>query len=398
MNEETQVMSSTTQAALASATVMIIDDEPENLNVLSTSLLHAGYRVTVFPRGELALAAAHDEPPALAILDIRMLGMDGYEVCRRFKADEKLRSVPIIFISALSASEDIAACFACGGVDYIAKPFREPEVLARVRTHIALSEAYRALSRQHEQLRVLERHRDTLVHMLVHDMRSPLQVIRGNLEMIAESCAKDLNAEDNDSLYSAIHGTRLLGRMVSSTVDLSRLEAGEIPLRREPVAIHEIFGCARAQALDPLSSRKVTVNIADPCPRLLCDSEISVRIVANLLANALKYSPGDIAFGAEPDPSGVRIWVRDQGPGIHAQFQAHIFEKFGVLNQPLDNRHPTTGLGLAFCKLAVEAHGGTIGVESEPGKGSTFWFTLPAADSSDLANSVAVSSSDAIPN
>ena len=147
-------MSSATQSALASATVMIIDDEPENLNVLATSLSHAGYRVSVFPRGELALAAARDEPPALVLLDIRMPDMDDYEVCRRFKADEKLRTIPILFISALSASEDIAACFACGGVDYIAKPFREPEVLARVRTHIALSDTYLKLSIQHEQLRM----------------------------------------------------------------------------------------------------------------------------------------------------------------------------------------------------------------------------------------------------
>ena len=373
-------MSSATQPAPASATVMIIDDEPENLNVLATSLSHAGYRVSVFPCGELALAFAKDEPPDLVLLDIRMPVMDGYEVCRCFKADETLLTIPIIFVSALSASEDIAAGFACGGVDYIAKPFREPEVLARVRTHIALSAAYLTLSTQHEQLRMLERHRDTLVHMLVHDMRSPLQVILSNLEMVVESSAKDLNAEDLDSLYSAIHGTRLLGRMVSTTVDLSRLESGEVPLHREPVSVHEIFGCARAQALDPSSSRQITEHIAYPCPRLLCDIEISVRIVANLLANALKYSSGDIAFGAEPDPKGVRIWVRDQGPGIPTQFHSRIFDKFGVANQSRGNRPPSTGLGLAFCKLAVEAQGGTIGVESEPEKGSTFWFTLPSAD------------------
>ena len=361
-------------------TVMIVDDEPENLNVLEASLSHVGYRVSVFPRGELALTFAHDEPPDLVLLDIRMTGMDGYEVCRRFKADEKLQAIPILFISALSASEDIAAGFACGGVDYIAKPFREPEVLARVHTHLALSKAYLTLSSQHEQLRILEQHRDTLVHMLVHDMRSPLQVILANLEMVVESSTKDLNAEDLESLYSAIHGTRLLGRMVSTTVDLSRMESGDVPLRCESATVHEIFGGAREQSLDPSSRRLVTEHIADSCPRVLCDIEISVRIVANLLANALKYSSGSIAFGAEPDTGGVRIWVRDQGPGIHAQFHKCIFEKFGVADQPLDNRPPSTGLGLAFCKLAVEAQGGTLGIESEPDKGSTFWFTLPSPD------------------
>ena len=362
------------------ATVMIVDDEPENLNVLEAALSHAGYRVSVFPRGELALAFAKDEPPDLVLLDTRMPGMDGYEVSRRFKADDKLHTIPILFISALSAPEDIVSGFACGGVDYIAKPFREPEVLARVRTHLSLSAAYIKLSDKNEQLRMLEQHRDTLVHMLVHDMRSPLQVILANLEMVVESTDKGLHAEDLDCLHSAIHGTRLLGRMVSTTVDLSRMESGDVPLRREAVSVHVIFDCARAQSLDPMSRRLVTEHIADSCPRLLCDIEISVRVVANLLANALKYSPDDIAFGAEPDPRGVRIWVRDRGPGIPAQFHSRIFEKFAVAGQTLDTRQPSTGLGLAFCKLAVEAQGGAIGIESEPGKGSTFWFTLPSAD------------------
>ena len=132
---------------------MIIDDEPDNLNVLEAALSQAGYRVSVFPRGELALAAAQAEPPDLVLLDIWMPGMDGYEVCRRFKSSDVLRPIPILFISALSSVEDIAKGFNNGGVDYIAKPFREPEVLARVRTHLALHRAYAELAGQHEQMR-----------------------------------------------------------------------------------------------------------------------------------------------------------------------------------------------------------------------------------------------------
>jgi CheY-like chemotaxis protein len=112
-----------------STTILIVDDEPENLNVLEASLSSAGYRVALFPRGDLALAAAQEKQPALVLLDIRMPGLDGYEVCRRLKADERTRAIPVLFISALTASEDIAAGFACGGVDYIPKPFRETEVL-----------------------------------------------------------------------------------------------------------------------------------------------------------------------------------------------------------------------------------------------------------------------------
>jgi signal transduction histidine kinase len=161
------------------------------------------------------------------------------------------------------------------------------------------------------------------------------------------------------------------------------MESEQIPLHRVSASVHELFHTARTQSLDPASRRSVTERIAFPCPHLLCDVELSVRIIANLLANALKYSPanGEVFFGAEPCPAGVKLWVRDQGPGIPARFHTAIFEKFGVAEQPLENRPPSTGLGLAFCKMAVEAHGGTIGVESEPGKGSTFWFTLPRDES-----------------
>jgi K+-sensing histidine kinase KdpD len=360
---------------------MIVDDEPENLNVLEASLSHAGYRVSVFPRGDLALAAAQAEQPDLALLDIQMPGLDGYEVCRRFKADERLRSIPVLFISARTTPEDVTTGFECGGVDYITKPFRESEVMARVRTHIALRRAYATLTEQHARLEALERHRDTLVHMLVHDMRTPLQVILGHLHMIEEFGASNLKADTLGDLRAAVHGTQCVSRMVTTVIDLSRMETQDIPLHRIAVPPHTLFHAACAQTVNPSSSRPITERIAEPCPPLLCDVDVSTRIVSNLLANALKYSPSnsEVVLVAEPHPNGVRIAVRDHGAGIPAAYHQRIFDKFGVADQPANARVSSTGLGLAFCRLAVKAQGGTIGLESEPGKGSTFWFTLPAA-------------------
>ena len=363
------------------ANIMIVDDEPENLNVLEALLTQDGYRVAAFPRGELALAAARHDAPDLVLLDVRMPGLDGHEVCRRFKADEGLRDIPILFISALSAAEDIAAGFECGGVDYIAKPFRKPEVLARVRTHVALRGAYLQLAAKHTRLLQLERHRDLLTNMLVHDMRSPLQVIGGHLEILSGSATAQAPVGQRASLQAATCGVRLLSQMVSTVVDLSRIERTGIPLQPVAVRVAEIFRGACAQALDPANSHRVAEHIDAHCPPLLCDVELSVRIVANLLANALKYAPdsGPIELGAERVADEVRLWVRDRGPGIAADDQARIFDKFEVLHQSSGNRSASTGLGLAFCKLAVEAQGGRIGVASEPGTGSTFWCHLPAA-------------------
>jgi signal transduction histidine kinase len=145
--------------------------------------------------------------------------------------------------------------------------------------------------------------------------------------------------------------------------------------------VDQLFLAARAQVYHPLLSHGIVEHVAESCPLVCCDLELSARIVANFLSNAIKYTPDDseIELGAVPDPGGVRVWVRDQGAGIPSQYHERIFEKFGVVDPSLSIQMQSTGLGLAFCRLAVEAQGGIIGVESEPGQGSTFWFILPGA-------------------
>jgi CheY-like chemotaxis protein len=220
---------SSTSSNISDATVMVVDNEPDNLNVLESILAQAGFRTVAFLQGDWALAAARENPPDLVLLDIRMPIEDGYSICRQFKADETLRAIPILFLSALSAVEDIAKGFACGAVDYIMKPFHEAELLARVRTHIALRGAYLELAQQHLSLKALERQRDTYVHMLVHDMRSPLMAMLGHLQLIDENEAAHLCEGDRRSLQSAIYCTRTLGQMVSSVIDVSRLETQAPP-------------------------------------------------------------------------------------------------------------------------------------------------------------------------
>lgn len=362
--------------------IMFVDDEPENLRILEALFSRTHYFLRFFTSGEQALAAASEEKPDLVLLDVRMPGMDGYEVCRRFKADERLSAIPILFLSAGTSTEEITQGFDQGAVDYITKPFREAEILARVRNHLALSNAYATLAQQHTYLQELERQRDTYVHMLVHDMRSPLMVMLCHLQVLESCGSKNLGEEDVMSLQAAIHSVRTLSRMVSNVVDLSRMEHTQLILKCQTVAVAELFQSAREQVLDPPSARRVSEQIMDSCPLVVCNYELCVRMVANLLANAIKYAPAasDVVMGAELDPrGGIRLWIQDQGPGIPMEEQTKLFEKFNVIQHASHVRTTSTGLGLAFCKLAAEAQGGTIGVESEPGCGSRFWFTLPVA-------------------
>jgi two-component system, sensor histidine kinase and response regulator len=369
-----------TSSNISDATVMVVDDEPDNLNVLESMLDQAGFRTVVFLQGDWALAAARENPPDLVLLDIRMPIVDGYSLCRQFKADDTLHEIPILFLSALAAAEDIAKGFACGGVDYIMKPFHEAELLARVRTHIALRKAYRDLSQQHVMLKALERQRDTYVHMLVHDMRSPLMAMLGHLQLIEESEDAHLCKEDRRSLQSAIYCTRALGQMVSSVIDLSRMETQAPPLRIEATTARALFEAASSQVVPPSDAHTFETAISADCPQICCDVDLSVRVASNLIANALKHTPegGTITLGACADPFGVRLWVKDDGVGIPRAFQTLIFEKYGVVGHTTERRVVSTGLGLAFCRMAVESQGGSIGIDSDEGRGSTFWLTLPA--------------------
>jgi two-component system sensor histidine kinase/response regulator len=362
--------------------IMFVDDEPDNLNLLQHFFSETPYALRFFTSGAHAWAAAQNELPDLLLLDVCMPGMDGYEVCRRFKADNRLSSVPVLFLSSLAATEEITKGFDLGAVDYITKPFRQAEVLARVRNHLALSLAYSRLTEQHIYLQELERQRDTFVHMLVHDLRSPLMSMLCHLRAVETSGATRLDEEDLSSLRTVIQCTRTLSRMVSTVVDLSRMEHAQLTLNRQRVPLEELFRAAREQVMDPLSVRRVTQQIAKGCPPVFCDQDLSTRILGNLLSNAIRYTPEatDIILGAEPTPDGkIRLWVKDHGPGIPTEDHARIFEKFVVTQHTKLAGSSSTGLGLAFCKLATEAQGGTIGLESEAGHGSLFWFTLPVA-------------------
>lgn len=364
-------------------TIMLVDDEPDNLRVLEGSLTRAGYHITAFSSGALALEAAQVEPPDLILLDVRMPEMDGLEVCRRLKQDDALRKIPVIFISALTAAEDIQAGFQCGGVDYIAKPVRTPEVLARVRNHLTLRDALEKIASQYEHLKDLERHRDSLVHLLVHDMRAPLQVSLSNLELVLAENEGVLKPDDVESLQISIHCTKLLGRMISHVVDVSRMEAEGALLKLTSVCVSELVRPARMQAFDLSDGGRLKEEVAVGCPRVRADAELCVRTLANLFDNALKYAPEKsvIVFGAEPCEAGVRLWVRSAGDLIPEDFRSRMFDKFAVGEHAAMKVRRATGLGLYFCKLAVEAQGGTIGVDSSPDSGNTFWFTLPRAES-----------------
>jgi two-component system sensor histidine kinase/response regulator len=363
--------------------ILVVDDTPANLHLLAGMLKDRGYKARPVPSGKLALQAAKSDPPDLILLDITMPEMNGYEVCRRLKADEHLKEIPIIFISALNETMDKVTAFGVGGVDYVAKPFQFEEVEARVKTHLQLRRQQRELQESYEKLRALEALRDSLVHMIVHDLRTPLNGIYGFLQLLEMEEKEQLSEKGVKYLERVVRSTVTLMDMISTLLDVSKMEAGEMKLHLTECdlagAAHEVL--TRVEALK--RGRRVVLDAPGDAVTVIADAELVTRVIQNLVGNALKFAPdgSEVRIGIEPGEGQVRVFVRDSGPGIPPEYHARIFEKFGQVEARAQQQKFSTGLGLTFCKLAVEAHGGHIGVESTVGQGSTFWFVLPRGKS-----------------
>jgi two-component system sensor histidine kinase/response regulator len=361
-----------------SGNVLVVDDTAENLRLLASMLGEKGYEVRPVTNGKHALQAAERLEPDVVLLDINMPEMDGYEVCRRLKANENLREIPVIFITALTETADKLKAFGAGGVDYISKPFQIDEVLARVRAHISLRRAQLELKESYSKLRELEELRDNLFHMIVHDLRSPLTVIAGNLDLFRIFAETKVSEQELAMLNAASLGVQIAVGMSNDLLDVGKMEEGKMALKLGPcdlialasevAAGISVLDRARRVAVDP--SAAITVS---------CDATLIRRTLQNLLSNAIKHTPdgSEVQVSAVEKGNVVRVSVIDRGAGVPEEAREKIFEKFGAAAVRSDRKYHSVGLGLAFGKLAVRAHGGKIGVDGRAEGGSVFWFELP---------------------
>jgi two-component system sensor histidine kinase/response regulator len=366
------------------ADILIVDDTLANLQLLMGMLKERDYKVRPALNGEIALQAARRSAPDLILLDINMPGLTGYEVAGLLKQDPNLCEIPIIFLSALNEAIDKVRAFSAGGVDYIVKPFQLEEVVARVETHlkirrlqIDLTGRNKELEERNQQLRELQELSDSLVHMIVHDLRSPLAVTMGNLDLFDMTDNQTVTEEGADSLKQVRLSTQRLLGMVNSLLDVNKMEAGQLNLCLKPCDL-EALGRDSLEAQKSILGRRSVELVGPPqTVNVVADQDLISRVLQNLVANAIKYAPDGslIRLVIENADATVRVSISDSGCGIAPEHHARIFCKFGQVKR--GGARVGTGLGLTFCKLAVEAHGGRIGVASQVGEGSTFWFEIP---------------------
>ena len=372
---------------VAPGLVLVVDDDASNREVLSRRLRWQGHDVRIANTGRDALQMMGEAEYDLVLLDIMMPDMDGYEVLGHIKSDERLRHIPVIMISALSELQSVVRCIEAGAEDYLAKPFNPTLLKARIGACLEKKRGrdretilYEQLQSNYKKLQEVEKLRDDMRNMIVHDLRTPLTAVIIGVEMLEKFGA--LNETQRELIAIAAGGGKTLLAMINDLLDVEKMESGTTQLEYQELSAATLVAGALEQVAALAGDGQIVLvtEIAAGLPLFSGDENKLSRTLVNLIANAIKFTPaGTVTISASSDDGkNLRFAVRDTGQGIPAEAFERIFEKFGQLDS---HTKVGTGLGLAFCKLAVEAHGGQIQVESTPGVGSTFSFTIPLRQS-----------------
>lgn len=370
--------------------IMIADDVPANVELLADQLQTLGFRTISAVDGPSAVTTCLERHPDLCILDVAMpagaLGVDdrgtGFEVCRRIKRDARTSRIPVIFVTALNDTADRVKGIEAGGDDFLTKPHNRLVLGARVRSLLKLKAATDALEESYRKLRELEKVRDDLMKMIVHDLKTPLTAVLATLEMVADGDFGEVNLDQRRALGDAESKAEELLALIGDLLEVARVEETGVNLEVQPIAP----GAFVAELVHEWNVRfvqegaSVTSSVSEDAPTFEADKPLLKRVFSNLIQNALTHSGRaiELRITARGSEDGILFGVQDNGPGIPQEFHELIFQKFGRVKTAHVPRVRSSGLGLAFCKLVVDAHGGRIWVRSVPGEGSTFHIQLPA--------------------
>ena len=366
--------------------VLVVDDDAAVSDLFLDSLAAAGYRGVAAATAPDALARLCQRPFDVMLCDLLLPQMSGVELM--VQARLEVPDTSVIVVTAVSDVETAIRSLRLGAYDYLIKPVSPCDVVLHVASAIEMRRRVvetrltrQRLEESHRQLAQISELKDSLVQMLVHDLKSPLSSAMGYMELLERKGEGSFSERQLRYLQQAHMSCKDVLRMTTTLLDLSRMEKGALELRREPLGLAALLrdAAAEAEALVALAGGSVEVECDPAAGAPEADREIVRRILSNLLANAAKHSPpgSRIRVGARRGEDGgcVVLSVADQGKGIPPEAKEAIFQRYYQL--PAHRGLGGAGIGLAFCRMAVETHGGRIWVESAPGQGSTFRFTLP---------------------
>jgi len=378
-------------------TILVIDDNLQNREVAEGHLVSVGYSAVLADSGESGLARFQELRPDLVLLDVVMPRMDGFETCRRLRELPGGTDVPILFLTALGDLGTHKAALDSGADDFLTKPINRTELLIRLRSLLRirrlsdeLRRNYEVIRSQRDELLMVQRQRLELATLIVHDLKNPLSSILSNVEYLNASA--HIPAHERDSLADVLRASRSMFRMVMNLLDISRSEDGALVPRCAEFDVSALLTEVSSETVRRLEEKGQTlsVSVESAVGAIVADRDLVRRVIENLLENSHKYSPrnGCISLEAtvvtlaagdgQGTVSGIELRIRDEGAGIPAAYRTRIFEKYvRIEDRNLAQPRNSQGLGLVFCRTAVEAHGGRIWVEDNGTKGSCFCVRLP---------------------
>ncbi|MEW6669828.1 MAG: ATP-binding protein [Thermodesulfobacteriota bacterium] len=381
--------------------ILLVDDRPENLLALESSLEGLGYDLVKARSGREALRSLLARDFAVILLDVQMPEMDGFETASLIRKRTRSGDTPIIFMTAVRKADiEVYEGYSAGAVDYMFKPF-SPEILrAKVAVFVELFKAKANLeqqileaSRLNQELARSNKELESFAYVVSHDLNEPLRAVRNYLDLLTRRCSGKLDAEAEKFIAGAFRGAENMQRLIKDLLAFSRLSSKARPF--EQVNLGAILDGV-VEILNPAIRETAAAVTLGDLPAVMADPVQMTQLFQNLIGNAVKFrgepTPTVHIFAAPAEQvkvsvlrdsrrSGWLIGVKDNGIGISRDHFDRIFMIFQRLHTRRE--YPGTGIGLAVCRKIVDRHGGTIWVDSKPGEGSTFYFTLPGVEPKD---------------
>ncbi len=371
------------------ANILIVDDNPQNRNLLNRMVMALGHVPILAENGMDALVQLRSTVIDVVLLDILMPEMNGHEVLNRIKSDESLSDIPVIMISALDDIDTVVRCIGNGAIDYLTKPFNSTILKTRIGTCLEQKrlrdrekdilaeqiELHKELKINYEALQKSEQQRDAMCHMIVHDLRNPLTIILGTAQLIQVNNNQESTAK---SIPLILKAGRNMEELINNVLDISKLESGEMPVVLSSLNITQIINDISEQFIITANKKGIQLLTEFKSDKLIAiaDKELMLRILQNLVGNGLKNTESLVKISAKCIDNNVIISVTDNGPGIPRRYKDKIFDKYFQINADEETNNLGVGLGLAFCKMAVDAQKGSINVESKEGEGASFKVKL----------------------